>query len=245
MKSIILGYKGEVGGALYEVLSKIHQVYGVEADGQVDRSCTADTSTLEPEDIDLMHVCLRHSHDFLDIVRGYIVRFQPRIVDICTTVPPGTTEKLGPNAVHSTTRGVHPHLARGLQLIPKHISGLQAEAVAHYYRKAGLVCVTNPNPRTTETLHLLNNLHYGVNLLFADLAYRACRRHGVDYIDYMTYTQTNNAGYTALGHESKVRPVLTPPRGRIGGHCVVMSAQMLADGMREPLIDLVAMYNDS
>ena len=79
--------------------------------------------------------------------------------------------------------------------------------------------------------------------MFADEADRICRAYGVDYTDYLTYTMTNNAGFSALGHESKVRPVLTPPGGRIGGHCVVPSAHLVAEDKRGPLTAMLAGYN--
>lgn len=246
-RSIIIGHKGEVGGALLQVLSPVHEVYGIDLEGKVEEAAPQAPKVGQRDNFDVAHICLRYSPDFLDIVRGYLDRFQPGIVDVCTTVPPGTTEQIGPHAVHSTTRGQHPHLAAGLRAIPKHISGPKAEALARYYRKAGLVCVTDPNPRTTEWGHLANNVHYGLNLVLADLLYRSARKAGVDFMDYLDYTRTNNEGYRAMGHETKVRPILTPPNGRIGGHCVIMSARMLletiaSDDPLRPLVELVGGY---
>lgn len=246
MKAVIIGHRGEVGGALYEILSKVYEVKGVDLEGGKEVEKAAGELGAP---FDVMHVCIRHGDNFLDIVRGYAVRFQPRIVDVCTTVPPGTIEQLGPAACHSSTRGAHPNLAQGLATITKHISGPKAEKLARYYRKASVPCTTNVNVRTGEVNHDLNNAHYGLNLFFADVAARYHRRWGTDYLSYMDYTRTNNAGFADLGHDSKVRPVLTPPGGRIGGHCVLPSLKRLIANMdpgdrAKPILEaIVGLYD--
>lgn len=233
MKGLVIGL-GEVGRAHLNLLKEKHETYGrdlEESEGTPDGP------------FDILHICIRHSPEFLDIVRGYVVRYKPALVNVCTTVPPGTCEKIGPNVVHSTTRGLHPNLEEGLLTITKHVGGHDAEKVARYFRKAGIGCVTHKKSRTTELAHLLNNAAYGVNLMFADEMQKVCRHYGVDYTQAVTlYTMTNNAGYRALDHESKCRMVLTPPGGRIGGHCVNMSAGLIADVVKTPLLELLARY---
>lgn len=232
MKTLIVGM-GEVGSALKEVLGSTYEIH------------TKDIGLSEvPKGIEMMHVCIRYSDKFLDIVRDYDRAYQPKIINVCTTCPPGTTEQLGSHAVHSTTRGLHPNLASGLRLIAKHIGGPQSEAAAKYFRAAGVPCETHARATTTELLHLLNNLHYGANILFAQEAATMCRAFGVDFMDYLRYTQTHNAGFTALGHPSKVRSVLTPPNGKIGGHCVAQAAAMLlACGAESEICKLVSEFN--
>lgn len=225
---------GEVGKALYEVLSPHYECH---------------TKDLEPKELpqcDIMHVCIRHSQSFQEAVQGYISKVRPKIVNICTTVPPGTTEALGGNCVHSTTRGLHPKLALGLKTITKHIGGPKAAESARYFEKAGVPCVTHERAITTEVAHLLNNAHYAVNVAFADDMAAICRQFGVDYYEaVMHYTRTNNEGFSALDHKSKCRMILTPPGGRIGGHCLVQAAKMLKEsGVSTPVIERLAVYND-
>ena len=38
---------------------------------------------------------------------------------------------------------------------------------------------------------------------------------------YTWANETYNQGYKELGKENVIRPVLFPPKGEIGGHCVV------------------------
>lgn len=232
MRSLIIGM-GEVGSSLYRVVSRCrHRV---------------EWKDIKPKKLtgsyDIMHVCLRYSDEFRSIVKAYANEFHPSIIDVCSTVPPGTTESLGPNAVHSTTRGLHPDLATSIETFVKHIGGSEARRVADYYDTAGLITQVHATSRTTELAHILSNSQYGINLMFADEMAKLCREYGVDYHEAVTmYNMTNNEGYERLGHKSKCRMLLTPPGGRIGGHCVVQGANLIPK--RTPMLDMLAKYNE-
>lgn len=238
--TLIIG-RGEVGNSLYQVLKEKYPVWcdDTRKELRIMKDC--------PSTFDVLHVCTRHGADFIPNVQAWMKKYRPRIVNICTTVPPGIMEELEKSAdgfCHSTTRGLHPNLAESIKLIPKHVGGTMAPELAQYFEKAGIPCVTHARARTTALLHILNNVHYGVNLIFADEAARLCRRYGVDYFDYMLYTKSNNDGYADLGHPTKVRPILTPPGGRIGGHCVAHSATLIPEEERTELFNRVASYNE-
>lgn len=231
MKSVIVGM-GEVGTALFRVLSGKHEVV------------TKDIASKRlPVNIDVLHICLRYDDRFVDTVNGYITKCNPKIVDICTTVPPGTTSLIGSNAVHSTTRGLHPNLEKSIRTFCKHIGGRMADKLADYYVEAGVKTITHKNPETTELAHILSNCLYGVNLMFADEMSNICRNYGVDYVDSVIgYNKTSNDGYAELGHESKFRMLLTPPGGSIGGHCVVSNAKLIS-GKGSKMVDMLAEYS--
>ena len=107
-------------------------------------------------------------------------------------------------------------------------------------------CITHGKARTTETAHIINNSAYGVSLMFADEAARLCRHYGVDYREaVMKYTETHNRGFLDLDHPGLVRSILWPPGGRVGGHCVVQGASLIPDGLRGPLMSMLARYNDA
>src|SRR3990167_5773600 len=130
---IVVG-NGEVGSALATVLSK---AYAVEV------------KDVDPKEIvpgfEVMSCCLNYAYlgrtndertdNFNRIVHGYFEQYQPRFVDVCSTVPPGTTRGLGLPAVHSTTRGLHPHLATSIETFVKFVAGPVAEEVAAAYEK--------------------------------------------------------------------------------------------------------------
>lgn len=238
MKVLIVGM-GEVGKAYYNILKDAFQVvpYDVVGDYQ------------EPDynsGFELMLVAIQHSDKFESTVREYCEAYRPALVNVLTTVPPGTCERLGNNFTHSTTRGLHPKIEEGLRLFTKHIGGPTAESVAEIYRMAGITCVIHGLAKTTELAHILNNYAYGVNLMLADEMQAICRHFGVDFVEaVIRYTMTNNEGYRAIDHDSKTRMVLTPPGGSIGGHYVTISAGLIARAMPDaPLLGLLAHYNE-
>lgn len=187
-----------------------------------------------PKNVDVMHICLRYDtmddDKFLKTVLGYAREVKPKMIDICSTVAPGTSEyielRTGIPTMHSTTRGLHPRI--DLRKITKHIGGPEAGRLAEIYNQAGVPTITHKSARTTELAHILNNLAYGVNLVLADELQSICRDYGVDYFEaVMLYTKTNNQGFEAMDNPTKVRMILTPPGGVLGGHCVVQSANLL------------------
>lgn len=236
-RSLIIG-EGEVGNALKEVLSKAHEVE------------TKDLAEKEfkPEP-DVMHVCVNYVgmgwDKFQEVVAGYRDKYKPKLIDICSTVRPGATARFGNRACHSTTRGLHPHLAEGLRTITKHIGGPNAPLLARYYAAAGVKTSVHRKAATTEAAHIAHLIGYGVQLMCADSLQRLCREAGTDYLESVVkYVMTGNEGFRALDMASKSRMVLTPPNGRIGGHCVVQAAQVALEmGLSDPLIILLANYN--
>lgn len=240
MNTLIIGM-GEIGRSLCSLIQP----------GKIYTRDMSDPDWEIPEGgFGIMHVAIRYSETFVQTVIDYAKEYDPKIISVLTTTVPGTCELIenetGIKTCHSTTRGLHPHLQMGMQTIVKHIGGPlpAASILSEHFGSLGIECVIHQSARTTELLHVLNNCHYGINLMFADEASKLCRQFGVDYSQYMFYTATNNEGYTRMGHDSKVRPVLTPPGGKIGGHCVSHSAGLIPDEMRTPMIEMLSKYNE-
>ena len=249
-RHLVVCGKGEVGNALISLLSKTYDV---------------EWNDLEPKDLkpgfDVAHICLNYAYlgatnqdrtdKFLSIVRGYMADYAPKWVDVCSSVPPGVVEQLGPTAVHSTTRGLHPRLDESIETFRKFVSGPKeaADAVAASYEKAGVKCTVWPKAKMGELAHPASNALLGACLAVTDEIYELCRWHGVDFSEVvLEYNRTSNEGYAKLGHFSKMRPLLYPPGGRIGGHCLVSGARILLDSVPEevrkklPILARVAGY---
>lgn len=255
MNTVIIGL-GEVGRAHFNLLKPHHDVLGLDIKSGWTVGFDGEVPSEEEMHswADLVLIATPWLGDnFVPMVHDYVRRFAPKYINVLTSVPPGTCQQIedetGIPTVHSTTRGLHPNLERGLLNITKHVGGSCAVEVAEYYEKAGIDCEVHRRAETTELAHLLLNIDYAVALAFADEKARICRQFGVDYIEsVMDYTRTNNAGYAALDHSSKSRPVLTPPNGRIGGHCLVQNAEMLAPlmraaGVKVPLVEMIENFN--
>lgn len=240
---LIVGY-GEVGRAHAEVLagSPRHEVCAIDIVPE------RVPSTLRPPKnwpVDVILFAMRYSDSFVSTCRAYVHGRAPKLIGVLSTVPPGTTKSIDSCAVHSTTRGLHPNLAEGLRTIPKHYGGGYASQLARIFSCAGIPTGrVHAKAATTELAHILNNTAYAVNCVLADEMTRVCRHYGVDYFEaVMEYTRTNNDGFMALGHSSKVRYILTPPGGHLGGHCIQQSAALIPKDLRGVLIDAAATYN--
>ncbi len=253
MKILIIGGNGEVGRTHAEILSRKYTIYTkdlgpLQKFGEQGEALAFDFSQINGG-LDLMLIALNFNaigrERFLEISRGYIDQYKPKHVNILSTVSPGISVLLGPGVCHSTTRGLHPNLAEGLLRIAKHIGGPDAAWWARLYESVGIRCITHKKAIETEVAHILNNSAYGVSLMFADEAARICREYGVDYYEVvMRYTSSHNQGFKALGHERQMRPILMPPCGRIGGHCVQQGATLIPEDKRGWLLDRLAHYND-
>lgn len=238
MRGLIVGALGEVGAAHLSILKDKYETFGIDL---------KESKESEIKDIEILHIAIRYGESFIEEVQGYIRQFQPKLVNILSTVPPGTTEMVGPNAVHSTTRGLHPHLRDGLLHIPKHIGGPASRLVAGYFSEAGIPCITHKRARTTEVAHIAHLVNYGIQLVAADIDQNICRLGGVDYLEsVIKYRETHNRGFRALDMDGKSRMVLVPPNGHIGGHCVIAAAKMAIEhmGVKNPIVEVLAHYND-
>lgn len=168
------------------------------------------------------------------------------VVIIHSTVPVGTTEKIAkvhPFVVHSPVRGVHPNLYEGLKTFVKYVGGEHSGAVrlaVEELQALGMPCQAVLKSRTTELLKLLDTTYYGVVIAFHEYAFRLCAKEGLKFDAVMAEANNSyNAGYMALGKPNVIRPILSAPsemsKGKIGGHCVVQNARILAQQFGDPL----------
>ena len=230
--NLILG-GGEIGSAYAKILDN---TYVLDID---PAKCSKGKP---PKKVDVMHVCLRYSKEFDGIVWDAIKQFKPRVLNNMSTVPVGTTATFDTLtlAAHSTTRGLHPALLQFILNTPKHIGGKGAKELAKVFE--GLECVLHDHARTTELAHIASNFQYFANIAAADEIDSWCRHYGVDYFDVMRYGETHNAGYSKMGLNSKVRPIVHPSGGKIGGHCVKLAAELIPKELHGPLTKRLAEY---
>jgi len=176
-------------------------------------------------EVKFLHVCIPYQEGFEEIVAA-----EPGIKIIHSTVPVGTTQKI-PNAVHSPIRGVHPNLDEGIGVFTKFVGADDKELgqkVAEHLSEAGMSVVLLNDSRTTELGKLLDTTYYGVCIEFHRYAKELCDKYGLNFERVMTdFNVSYNDGYTRLGMPNVVRPVLYPPKGDIGGHCVVQNTKYL------------------
>src|SRR3990167_2245655 len=208
MDSLIIG-NGQVGGSLWRIIGgAIMDKEGFEGT------------------FDIIHICFGYSKDFEKEVRKYQRKYKPKYTVIHSTVPVGTSRKLG--AIHSPIRGVHPNMEQGIRTFVKFIGGENADEVADYFRRLGLRVYLCRKSETTELLKLLDTAYYGWCIEFAKEVEMLCKRYKVPFAEvYTLANQTYNDGYKKLGYEEYQRPVLQPLQKRIGGHCILRNCDLL------------------
>jgi len=228
MKKVLIMGLGDVGKAIKQV--------EVEAGNTPDvREIDSKLSNLK--DYDVMHVCIPFSKEFKFSVLKCVWEHTPKLVIIHSTVPPGTTKDISNMigyVVHSFVRGVHPNLYEGVKTFVKYVGGDEdaSDLAIEHLESIGLETYYLGNAKTSEIAKILSTTYYGWNILFAKQAKRICDDLSVDFDKaYTIPNKTYNLGYTWLSKENVVRPVLTPPKGKIGGHCVSQNFELLPESM--------------
>lgn len=221
MNQLVIG-AGEVGTALHAVLSRAHH--------------TA-IRDVEPMDAkaDVLHICIPWSDQFVEIVHRYQAQHQADLVVVHSTVPVGTCDPEG--WVHSPVRGRHPDLVESLTAFTKHVGGGRAGEAASILEAAGIPTATHDRAAETEAGKLWELVQLGQQVLVEQQIDAWCREHGLDAdVVYRQFAETYNAGYSKLGDDHFVRPVLRHVPGPIGGHCIRQCSALLD----HPLAQMVA-----
>ncbi len=240
MKNIVIVGLGEIGTALKRVEKSVgNEVFVFEE------------KYIEPPTegvIDVMHICIPYSKEFKDVVVNYINSYNPELVIIHSTTKPGTCDKISKlieaPMVHSPIRGVHPNLYEGIIVFDKYVGGTKenAQAAMAHLKSINVTPVHLGDYKTTEMAKILSTTYYGANILFAKMVDGICRHYKYDYD--LVYTKPNisyNKGYTKLGMEHVVRPVLHPPLGAgpIGGHCISQNFELLPNTRLKKIMKLI------
>lgn len=218
--NLVIGL-GQIGSAIQKVLG----CDGIDVDDSL------------PGAFKIIHICIPHSEEFIDIVEEYQREYKPEITVIHSTVPVGTCRKLG--AVHSPVRGVHPDLEGGIRTFVKYFGGNDAEEASKPFVEAGVRCEINDKVENIEALKLWSTTQYGVMIMLEKTIWDYCQKHRLDFAT--VYTKANlsyNEGYKELGMDNVIRPVLKHVDGEIGGHCVNENSKILnydLQGIRDSL----------
>ena len=122
---LIVGY-GEVGRGLAEVLKQKGKVWILDPNKSLKHNNNW------PKKFYAIHICIPFSNSFSQAVRGIKKKYGYEILIIHSTVPVGTSDKLG--AVHSPIRGDHPNLAKGIKTFVKYVGGKNSQAAAKLFK---------------------------------------------------------------------------------------------------------------
>ena len=217
-KSLIIG-SGEIGKALYEVLSEKHA------------SWIRDLEDIEIDNVEVLNICYPPIKDFVKITKEYIKKYNPKVTIIHSTVAPGTTKLCGDMVVHSPIHGKHPDISLGIKTFVKYVGGDNPYAVtlaAKFLTEAGIKAHIVSNSKTSEISKILCTTQYGWNILLMKEIVNICKKEGVSFHEiYTMWNMLYNRGYNELKMPQFIRSILDPISGKIGGHCVVNNCDLL------------------
>lgn len=230
---VIVGY-GEIGQAVSKFYnSDSYNLQIVDVDTKPKSS-----------GCDVLHICFPYSTEFITETRRYIQQFSPSLVIIHSTIYPGTCDEIDCDAlVYSPVVGIHPHLYECMQTFKKFVAGHNKDSVikaVQHLNSLGIDVAIFKSTKSLETAKTLCTLYYGMCIAFHDEVNDLCTREELDYSEVMTlWNKEYNSGYKKIGKDNVVRPTLTPAHGKIGGHCVIPNAEMIADYFKSPIVDYV------
>ncbi|MBK7804295.1 MAG: hypothetical protein IPJ55_16865 [Chloracidobacterium sp.] len=216
MKVLVMGGAGKVGAALVNALKNAHEVQIVEVN-----------SKPEVQKFDVLHVAIPWQGDFVSKVNAVVKEFKVGLVINHSTVPPGTTKAIGPDAVHSPILGQHDDLENELFRFTKWVGASSEKigrlAVSHL-AMSGIDARMMGTPNDTETLKLLCLFRYMNDLAFYETAGTVLDSLKVNRNLLNVWTSAYNDGYKGTKFS---RALLSFPNGKIGGSCVAQNSKIL------------------
>ena len=245
---MVLGL-GEIGTALFSILKDEEgsfHVYGLDVEKSKMQALNQDEAKL-PARIDTMHVCLpcKKPDAFVDIVCGYAERFNPNLVIINSTVPPGTTMKIQQRCrclvAHSPVRGVHKnpeHMKWEIRRWRKYVGGANSkatEAARKHFEKAHLRVKALNSCNETELAKLFETTYRAWMIACFQEMHRITRNIGADFDDVVDFLEDT--------HRIRLdRPIMYP--GFIGGHCLMPNIELLMQSYDSEFLRLVIKSNE-
>ena len=240
-KTLIVG-NGNIGSALKKVLDKRGKVKC----GIIDIQDKGYQKKIENTNCENLHICIPYSKWFKRDCLKYMLSFTPNLCIIHSTVPVGTTEDISKvvsdhiYVVNSPVRGQHPKLVESLELFIKYVGTNNKKAYKLSEKEmSNIKTEWVKDSKTTELGKLLSTSYYGICISWHREMKRFCDHFSINFEDAVNnFNKTYNAGYKKL-RPNVVRPVLSPPEGEIGGHCIVSNAKLLSKQLKSKFLELI------
>lgn len=241
-ESLIVG-NGEVGSSLKKVLDKRQNK---ENSGIIDKKDKNFKRVFKELKCKTLHICYPYSNNFIKNSLKYVEHFQPELVINHSTVPVGTTKKIKDKIlssiyiVHSPVTGDHPYLVKSLMTFVKYVGTENKKAYLKTKKEMSNMSLKwFSNSKDTELGKLLSTSYYGIVISWHREMKNFCEYFNVSYKNAITdFNLTYNAGYKKFRPEV-IRPVLYPPKNKIGGHCVIQNARLLNKQKKSKFLSII------
>jgi UDP-N-acetyl-D-mannosaminuronate dehydrogenase len=248
-ETVLIVGLGEIGHtlfALYREAQEKFSVYGLDLDmGKM--KALSQTKDNVPAKIDTLQVCIPcgSPQKFVDIIKIYVEKYNPKLSIINSTVPPGTTLKVAASCkclvAHSPSRGVHisaEHMIWEMKRWTKYVGGADAaagKAAQTHFEKLGLKVKVLKSCRETELAKLFETTYRAWMIACFQEMHRISRAFDAEFdeaVDFLADT-----------HKERLdRPVMFP--GVIGGHCLIPNTELLLKSYDSDFLRLILESNE-
>lgn len=244
---VLLVGLGEVGIPLFEILkeSGLFEVYGLDTDEAKMRKL----GQAKPSGkVDVMHVCIPcpTRDELVQTTTAYAKRYQPKLIIVESTVPPGTTmdvyQKCKPCLVaHSPIRGVHKsreYMEWELMRWTKYVGGASpeaAKAAQKHFEKLGMKTKVLKSSLETELAKLFETNYRAWLIACFQEMHRISKHFNADFDEIVDFIEDT--------HRVRLdRPLMFP--GEIGGHCLIANTQLLVESYDSEFLRLILKSNE-
>lgn len=220
VESLVVGC-GEVGKSLFEIIKSKRDCEAIDKGDTLDCTCL------------YMNICIPYSEEFVGVVNEYITQYEPMLTIIHSSVPVGTTKLIKGVVVHSPVRGKHPDIKDGLLNYVKFVGANNVddgENALRYLKHFFNVKVIE-NSDVTELMKIASLAKYCVYLSLADEIESWFSKIGSSYEYIKEWDRTQNE-HIGKYYPSMQMPIIEPPKGECGGHCVLPVTKFLVDDSR-------------
>lgn len=226
---VIIGY-GEIGKAVQKAISPDANIYDINR------------RNFRIGPVFVMHICFPYSDGFVKQVIDYMTQYEPEYVAIWSTVPIGTCEKINTRVIHTPVEGKHPELAKSIKLMTRWIGYNDRESKTFFETYFGVLDIKTkfvPHTSYTEALKLLSTTEYGINLAYADYKKRIADDINMPLKHLKEWNQDYNDLYRELDMPQYQKFILDPPKGQIGGHCIIPNVKLLDKQYPDELLNIL------
>lgn len=226
--AVVVGL-GEVGRPLMNILARTYDCAGI------------DINPVEIEGpVSVLHICYPFQIPrYVQTTADYVRRFNPGLVILHSTVPPGTTQQVQAEVpetlmAFSPVRGKHVRMKQDMMRYKKFVAGTSPEAeaaAAGHLRGAGFEIATFPSPEVAEVAKLLETTYLGMLIAWTQEMERLASQYGGSFEDVNSFVK-----------EVDFLPSHMFP-GVIGGHCVLPNIELLRSRVESAFLNLIVESN--
>ena len=240
---------GEIGAPWLKIISTVRKTVAVDIDPKKDQE-----KQWHGEHVDILHICLPYSKDFVDIVVSYALKFDPEMIVVHSTVKPGTTLELHNDerlprktkVLFSPVRGVHMRMEFDLKRYDKFYASYRSDTglFSQLLTDMTVTGFKASTPLVLEYAKILTDTSYYAWLIaYSMITEKITMKHHLDYDEmwmfaHQIHKHLDNRPPCGAPGMNKIYP---DSKG-IQGHCVLPNLDLVKEEMPE-LYNVIHLIN--